>query len=345
MTFNRDVEKRFTKKEAAKLDSKFKRAPKRILIKKEGLLPENARCGIVAAAMGKVYLVEDPIKGILVDCSPAGTIISDNDITSLIAVGDKIYYVPGKEFENENQTGSIVKVEPRDFLLSRKAVYLHGEHVVAANCENLLILMSAAEPFYNKRLIDRFIVSAEQGDMKPAICINKIDLMDLEFIEEDMQVYNKLGIPVFYTCAIANQGLDELREFLCSSSTVLSGPSGVGKSTIINKIMGEQIQAIGDVSESSGKGMHTTSFVRMLKLPEGGTVVDTPGIREFGLVRMEKAELALFFHDFDEYYNSCRFMPCSHTHEPDCAVKTAVEEGKIDPERYVSYVNMYESIE
>jgi ribosome biogenesis GTPase / thiamine phosphate phosphatase len=345
MSFNREVERRYTKKEAAKLDSKFRRTPRRILIKKDGILTRNARKGIVVAAMGKAYLVEDTENGLLVDCSPAGTIISDNDITSLIAVGDYIYYSPGKTADGEELTGKIIKVEQRDYILSRKAVYIHGEHVVAANCAFLLIIMAAADPYYNKRLIDRFIVSAEQGDMKPAICINKMDLMDRDFIEEDMQIYRKLEIPIFYTSTVANQGIDELRNFLGSSSTVLSGPSGVGKSTIINHILGEEIQSIGDVSESSGKGMHTTSFVRMLKLPGGGSVVDTPGIREFGLIRMDKVELPLFFHDFDDYYNNCRYMPCSHTHEPGCAVKAAVEEGKIDPERYISYVNIYESIE
>lgn len=345
MDFNKEVEKRFTKKDAAKLDSKFRRTPKRILIKNEGKLPANALKGTVVAALGKMFIVEDFESSAIIDCTPAGTVISVNDLTSLIAVGDIVYYIPAFSQEGNIISGSIAKVEPRDTILSRKAIYIHGEHVVAANCENLLILMAAADPFYNKRLIDRFIVSAEQGEMKPAICINKIDLMDREFLEEDLQAYKKLSIPVFYTCATAKKGIRELRAYLRGSSTVISGPSGVGKSTIINCLVGEEIQAIGDISESSGKGVHTTSYVRMFKLPSGGAILDTPGIREFGIIRMEKAQLALYFHDFDKYYDKCRYMPCSHTHEPGCAVKSAVEDGIIDPERYISYTNMYESIE
>ncbi len=345
MDFNRELEKRFTKKEAAKLDSKFRRAPKRILIKKTGKLPPNSAKGVVVAAMGKAFIVEDGATGALIECSVAGAVISENDITSLIAVGDKIHYLQGIQAGTDEITGSIVKVEPRDTILSRKAIYIHGEHVVAANCENLLILMSAAEPFYNKRLIDRFIVSAEQGEMKPAICVNKIDLMDRQFVSEDLAAYYKLGIPVFFTCAITNEGIGLLSEFLKDKAVVVSGPSGAGKSSVINSLIGYDAQIVKDVSGSSGKGMHTTSHVRMFRLPEGGSIVDTPGIREFGIIRMEKAQLALYFHDFDDYYDKCRFMPCSHTHEPGCAVKEAVENGGIDPERYISYVNMYDSIE
>ncbi len=343
--FNREVELRFTRKEAARLDSKYKRTPKRILIKKEGNVPPDAMYGTVVAAMGKAYVVENKADGSLVDCITAGTIISGNDITSLLAVGDNVRFTLSKSSEDGEETGSIVMVEPRTTILSRKAVYVYGEHVVAANCENLLILMSAADPFYNKRLIDRFIVSAEQGEMNIALCINKMDLMDKKFIEEDMKVYTQLGIKVFYACAVKNKGIDKLRDYLAGGMTVLSGPSGVGKSTIINKLLGEEIQSIGEVSDSTGKGKHTTSYVRMLKLEGGGCVVDTPGIREFGLSRMNKAELALYFHDFDPYYEKCRYMPCTHTHEPGCAVKEAVEDGRLDPERYVSYVNMYESLE
>jgi ribosome biogenesis GTPase len=206
--------------------------------------------------------------------------------------------------------------------------------------------MSAADPFYNKRLLDRYLIAAELGKLAPSICINKIELMDKGLIAEDLAVYSEtLKIPLFFTSVSEGIGIEELALGLKDHSTVLSGPSGVGKSSLINAISGEELQRTGEVSERTWKGKHITSSARMFALPGGGFLADTPGLRELGLWDIHPDDTAFYFHDFDAFYPRCKFTSCTHRHEPDCAVKKAVEENEIDPERYVSYLQIVESLE
>jgi len=209
----------------------------------------------------------------------------------------------------------------------------------------MLIFSSAADPFYNKRLIDRYLVAAIAGGLKPIIAINKSELIDNEILLEDLAVYQEMGIDLFLISVIEKTGLNELYKHLENNKTVITGQSGVGKSTFVNEILGNKQQTVGKISDSTAKGQHTTSFVRMFKAKNNTHIIDTPGIREFALHGISKHELPTYFIDFLEFHNQCKFTPCSHTHEPKCAVKNAVENGQINFERYESYLLLSESIE
>ncbi|GAB1371345.1 hypothetical protein MASR1M45_14070 [Candidatus Kapaibacterium sp.] len=167
----------------------------------------------------------------------------------------------------------------------------------------------------------------------------------MEFFKDDLQIYRQMDIPLFFVSANDNVGLETLMEFLTDKISLFFGPSGVGKSTIVNQLLGESIQQIREISERTNKGQHTTSFVKMLSLPFGGKIIDSPGVREFAMWDVDKLNLAMHYHDFDEYYLQCKYLPCSHIHEPDCAVIQALEGGLISPERYESYMNIYNTLE
>lgn len=322
----------------------------RTITKKSGKLPEDSKCGKVISIKGRICDVEyrnqsGDIKNI--ECLVAGSLISPYEKSNFVVVGDNVHFIVDEKKTSEfgKKTGSILKVEHRLSLLSRSAVGKKGfEHVLASNADQLLIINSAADPFYNKKFIDRLLISAELGDLEPIICINKIDLMDPEFVENDLEIYKELGIPLFLTSMTEGTDLDSLREQLKNKETILAGPSGVGKSTIVNKLLNENIQKVLEISEKWGKGKHATSSVSRFNLPFGGYIIDTPGIREWAIVGIEVEEIPLYFHDFEPFYLDCRFTPCTHIHEPECSVKYAVEDGKIDPERYESYVNIYNSM-
>ncbi len=325
-------------------DSKYKRSPHRVLIKTANSKDTAKPNGRITEVRGKNYFVSDLSDNRTnIECTPAGTIKSLHKNASLLATGDYVGYVPDND--NEANLGKITAVFERKTWLSRKPLIGTREDLIATNAEVLLIIMSTDYPAYNKRLIDRLIVAAKIGNLLPAICINKIDLFNDEIIYEDLSVYSSLNYPIFFVSAETGNGLTELRKHIKQKEVIFAGPSGVGKSSIINKLFGKTIQKISSVSVKTTKGKHTTSNSRILELDKDTKIIDTPGFREFGIVNINKTELSLYFDEFNDYYEHCRFMPCSHTHEPDCAVKNAVIEGKIDSERYESYVNIYRSLE
>jgi ribosome biogenesis GTPase len=181
--------------------------------------------------------------------------------------------------------------------------------------------------------------------MKPLICLNKIDLaLDLHYCMEEMALYRELGYTVLFTSAETGQGIDELRTHLTGQRTVLAGMSGVGKSSLLQAVQPDLELRVAEVSASSGEGRHITTQVSLLKLHEGGYVVDTPGIRELGLITVHRHELVLYFPEIVALVASCRFNDCSHTHEPGCAVIQAVENQEIAWTRYASYQSIYESL-
>lgn len=329
---------------------KFRKASKRILVKNSQIKTKETFTCRVIASFGKSFIVE-PIElsitslNELIICQTKGTLITESDSNYLIAVGDIVEVQKNKKETQEYKTGKIISVQKRTSTLSRTAIGSPNEHVFASNVDKLLIIMAATEPAYNKKLIDRFIIAAEQGSVEPIICINKIDLFDSELMNEDLEIYIKLGIRLFFISCARNSGISELKKLLENSSTVLSGPSGVGKSTLINKLLGEEIQPVNIISERTLKGKHTTSSVKLFHLDNGGIVIDTPGIREFALWNVFREELPFYFHDFDDYYRDCKYLPCTHIHEPDCKVKKAVEDGLIDQDRYESYLNIFDTIE
>jgi ribosome biogenesis GTPase len=323
-----------------------KATSKRILVKNKGIIPDNALDAQVVASEGRLFLVKAKSSERYYECLKAGRLISQNKNSKLVAVGDRVKILPeNNDYTQKIGNATIIAVEPRETLLSRKDIRTPEEQLIAANIEYLIIMASASMPEYNTRLIDRLLVAAELGGLKPVICINKTDLLEEEYILEDMQIYKELGIDVFLMSLTEKKGVEEIRKFLTGKSSVMIGASGVGKSTLINELLSENVQKISIISSRTNKGKHTTSFVRAFKLPEGGELIDTPGIREFALYGIKPEELTLYFHDFDDHYENCRFMPCTHTHEPGCEVKEAVEHEEISFDRYESYLNIFDSLQ
>jgi ribosome biogenesis GTPase len=290
----------------------------------------------------------------LYDCVVSRSIVSDNPASTLVAVGDRVLFrTELSSGEDSNlPTGVIVFVKERETKLAREAAGKDGiEQVIVSNIDQVVILMAAADPFYNRRLIDRYLIAIELGNLEPIICINKIDLMDEDFVREDLAVYaEQLGIPVLMVSAEKKRNINALRKHLAGKMTVFSGPSGVGKSTLVNLLLKDEVQSISEVSAKTQKGLHTTTFSVIFPLPPsefegGGYILDTPGIREFGMWNVDANDIPFYFHDFDDYRLECRFTPCTHTHEPHCAVKAAVEAGEIDAERYESYCQILVSME
>ncbi len=247
----------------------------------------------------------------------------------------------------DDESARITEILPRRNKIARKATHgKKGEHVIAANIDTAIVVVSVAEPVYRTGFIDRFLATCELLDVPPVIIFNKIDLLspdDLESFESVVSVYRKLGYTVV-TCSIKKSGtLEPLKELLQNHVSLFTGPSGVGKTSILNTIDKNSDRPIAPVSEYSSKGKHTTTFAELIQLHSGGYLIDTPGIREFGLVGVAPDELSLLFPDIDEYQEKCRYYNCSHTHEPGCAVKEAVSNGVIASFRYKNYIQIYKS--
>lgn len=328
------------------VQEKFKIKNKRVKFK-EQIDRAGLYEGIVVASIGSINLVKS--ENSIYECQIAGVIKSKYSEASIVAVGDNIWFEKVDEIsQNSNyQKGIIREVGKRTSKLSRISPQNKNiEHVIGANADILIIFMSAATPKYNKRLIDRYLIAARCGDLEPIIVINKIDLANIEELEDDLYTYTEeLNIDLHLISINSNINTNELKQKLIGKRSILAGPSGSGKSTFTNFILQDTKQEIGEVSARTAKGLHTTSYVRMFELAEGGEIIDSPGVREFGLWDISKEELPTYFDDFIIYHHSCKFLPCTHTHEPKCAVIEALEEGKIDPDRYESYISLLSSIE
>ncbi len=250
----------------------------------------------------------------------------------ILAVGDRVMFRPVSENPPE---GVIERVEPRRGLLSRS---IQGrQQILVANVEQILVVSSAAEPPLKPNLIDRMLIAAEKGGIRPIVCINKIDLVDPAQLQPLVGLYSQMGYQVLLVSAKSGWGLERLRRLLRDRQSVLAGQSGVGKSSLLNALDPRLQLRVAPVSPDSQKGRHTTTTARLIPLGFGGYVVDTPGIRQFELWDLRPAEVANFFRDFRPYINFCKFPDCTHTHEADCAVKNAVADGRLDQRRYESY--------
>lgn len=305
---------------------------------KLGNVPEGALQGTVMRPIGPRWMVAT--SDAIWDCAVSG-VVDVPHTSNLVSVGDTVWVLPDG---SQEASASIIKVEERTTVLSRKAAGRgRREQVLVSNAEQLCIVVAAAQPDYKKRLIDRYLIAADKGDLAPMIVVNKIDLIPDEYRQDfidDLRVYSEeLGIPVLFTSSTTGEGITELEHELQTHISLLAGPSGVGKSSIINLISNIP-QAVGEISRKYDKGRHTTTAAIVIPLRNGGTVIDTPGIREFALWELGLDELPFYFEEFAPFAENCRFTSCSHTHEPGCAVKAAVEEGLIDEERYVSYLNL-----
>ena len=256
------------------------------------------------------------------------------DERNVVATGDRVWFRPAV-----NDEGMIERVEPRHGLLTRAS--RGREHVLVANVDQVVIVMSLVEPDLKPHLIDRYLASAEQGGIQPLICLNKADLVDPGPCQPLIGMYCQLGIPTLLTSAATGLGIDRLREWLHNRETVFTGQSGVGKSSLLNAVQPGLGLRVREVSETTQKGRHTTTTAELLKLDFGGWVVDTPGIRQFELWDIIPEEVEGFFPEIRPFVHLCAYPDCSHTHEDRCAVKRAVRRRQISTSRYVSYLGLF----
>jgi len=243
-------------------------------------------------------------------------------------------------------SGAIEEILPRRNKLSRRAVGRdRREQVVAANVDQVVIVTSLGEPPLNLNLVDRYLVAADNGGLGALICINKTDLGDRRPAEALLVPYETMGYPVVWTSARTGDGISELKAALAGRTSVMAGASGAGKSALLNAVdPGLQLRS-GEVSAATGKGRHTTTFSSLLPLPGGGYVIDTPGIREYTLWEVDPVDLDRHFPEINVIKKGCRFANCTHSHEPDCAVKAASTAGKMDRRRYESYLRILEGLD
>lgn len=272
-------------------------------------------------------------------CEIRGRLLQEKQADTLVAVGDQVQITPqGKS------KGWIEAVAERESVLSRQRPSTNHpvEDVILANPDQALVVFSVTQPDPHLRMLDRFLVVAESNDLETTICVNKVDLTGIERAQELFWLYEKIGYLVIYASAETGLGVDALREFLDSQMTVVAGPSGVGKSSLINAIHPSLNLNVGDLRNFEGKGSHTTRSAHLIPLPFGTDtyIADTPGIRELGLYEIEPVELPFYFREIALFANNCHFPTCTHDHEPECAVRDAVETGQINLERYESYLRL-----
>jgi ribosome biogenesis GTPase / thiamine phosphate phosphatase len=291
------------------------------------------RLGRVLRVQGLVSIVRDE-SGASFSCATRRILKTlATDQRHVVAAGDIVWFRPEGSDE-----GIIESVEPRRGIVSRTS--RGRQHVLVANVDQLVIVTSAAEPRIKPNLIDRLLVTAEKAGVRPIICINKIDLIDPADLMPLVGVYAQLGYEVLFISAMAGIGIERLRARLSGRESVVTGQSGVGKSSLLNAVEPGLHLRVQTVSEESQKGRHTTTTAELIPLSFGGYVVDTPGIRQFQLWDVIPEEVAGYFRELRPYVSGCRFPDCTHTHENACAVKDAVAEGWIDTRRYESYVQI-----
>jgi ribosome biogenesis GTPase len=293
------------------------------------------RLGRVLRVQGLLSIVRDDA-GSTFQCATRRLLKTlATDQRHVVAAGDIVWFRP-----EGAQEGIIERVEPRHGVVSRTS--RNRQHVLVANVDQLIIVTSAAEPRIKPNLIDRLLVTAERAGIRPVICINKIDLIEPADMMPLVGVYAQLGYDVLMVSATTGFGIDRLRDRLMGEESVVSGQSGVGKSSLLNAVEPGLDLRVQSVSGETQKGRHTTTTAELIPLSFGGYVVDTPGIRQFQLWDVIPEEVAGFFRDLRPYVSHCRFPDCTHTHEDHCAVKDAVADGWIDARRYESYVQIRE---
>jgi len=296
--------------------------------------------GTVVKAFGRFYTVEHE-KG-RVNAVLRGRLKLDADLkrfSSPVAVGDLVDYQIG-----DDGSAIIRKIHPRRNIFSRKDRGTTKEDLIAANIDQILVIQSFYEPALNLRFVDRLLVRGIRENIPVCLCVNKLDLAEKEDINFVKDYYRLSGLDIIFASARTGKGIKKLKETVRGKRTILAGYSGVGKTSLMNMMYPGLDLRTREVSESTGKGRHTTTNVEMVHLQDGTELIDTPGMREFGLMDIPPAELASLFPDFTAFAASCAFRPCSHDHEPRCEVKNRVEEGVINEERYISYLNILYSL-
>lgn len=300
--------------------------------------------GIVYKSTGSWYSVK-AANGAMLNARIKGVLkLDDISSTNPVAVGDEVALQ-----EDEQKDFVITKILDRKNYIARVSPHNKNQHhIVAANLDQAILFCTLKNPKTSAGFIDRFLVSAEAFHIPAMIVFNKTDIYktkEWELLNEITSVYEQIGYKVIAISLETNMNVDELKQLLKDKISLLSGHSGVGKSSFINSIFPDKNLRTKEVSGWSGKGMHTTTFAEMFDLPFGGAIIDTPGIRELGLTDIERAELSHYFPEMRSVLNNCRFNNCMHIEEPDCAVRNAVANGSISPERYISYRNILDTME
>lgn len=273
--------------------------------------------------------------------------LAHSSSTNPVAVGDRVRYeIEGEGTPTETNPATIIEILPRENYLIRKSTNLSRQaHVIAANIDQAVIAVSLYFPEIKLPFLDRILVTCEVYKVPVVIALNKVDLYKAEApeeIERFKNIYEGAGYKVLEVSAKKGDGVEELRQLCSGKVNIISGESGVGKSSLIKALDSTLDPKVGKISDVHLQGMHTTSLYEMYRLASGGYVIDTPGLRGFGLVDLEKEEISKYFPEMLRTMDGCRFSPCTHTHEPGCAVKAAVEDGAISAERYSSYLGMLE---
>jgi len=265
--------------------------------------------------------------------------------TNPVAVGDRVEFIP-----KDDGTVLITEILPRKNYLLRRATNLSKKyHILASNIDQVFVVYTPAYPETLLPFIDRILVSAEAYDIPPILIVNKIDLFRNDpslqkKIERFKQIYTAAGYPVLETSAVDGTGLEHLKERMKNRVSMFTGNSGTGKSSLINAVAGLRIKT-KPLSHIHRQGRHTTTFAEMHPLPFGGYIIDTPGVRAFGTAGIQPGELDKFFPEFRPHIPQCKFHNCRHTHEPDCAVRQAVDNGIIPPERFLSYIDILDELQ
>ena len=302
-----------------------------------------SKTGRVIQSTGKWYKVSSD--GEIFDCRIPGKFrLNDTGETNPVAVGDSVSLTIG-----DDGKGMINEIHQRKNYIPRKATRSgRDEQVLVSNIDRAWVVQSIKMPTLKRGFIDRFLVACEAYEIPAGVIINKIDLLkgakqaEIDSVED---TYTSIGYPVLRTSIEEHSTIETLQEETKGKTSVFIGHSGVGKTSLINCLDPDIDLTVGDISAYSEKGKHTTTYARLLELDYGGFIVDTPGIKEFGLVNIEPYELSLFFPEMREPRQDCKFNNCTHSHEPKCGVIDAYERGEIDPERYNSYLNILEGLD
>lgn len=297
--------------------------------------------GLVIKNTGSWYLVRTEEKS-EVECKIKGNFrLKDIKSTNPVAVGDKVTIIM-----NEDGTGVITDIlDRKNYIIRRSSNLSKQSHIIAANLDLCCLLITICKPITTTIFIDRFLASAEAYRIPVNLIFNKIDIYDddeTEYMNALIDLYEYIGYPCKKISALNNTGIEALKESLKDKITLFSGHSGVGKSTLINALIPDATQKTAGISNYHGKGMHTTTFSEMMRLPQGGYIIDTPGIKGFGTVDMRMEEIGHYFPEIFTFSKKCRFNNCIHINEPGCAVREAVENHHISESRYRSYINMLE---
>jgi ribosome biogenesis GTPase / thiamine phosphate phosphatase len=299
------------------------------------------RKAVVMSGTGGIWRVR-ATDGETLEVSMRGRLKKADDAALKLTVGDEVVLEPG----SQRESWAISRILPRRSQLARRMPGGgHGERIVAANVDQVIVVFAAAKPEPHVRMLDRFLVIAEGNLLDARIVINKIDLVDEDQTKERFRDYVAAGYPLHFTSVKKQLGLDDLHNALAGRTSVLSGPSGVGKSSLLNNMYPGLNLRVGEISESVNKGRHTTVGALAHPLPDAGFVVDTPGLREVGMWGMPSEHLDRCFPEFRGAIDRCRFGDCTHRTEPECAVREGVADGTISSERYDSYLKLRDELE